>query len=89
MSPVTRVIDGERCTSHSDDARFIALTERSLWSNLLGTRSDVSTLREMATDVARSGQRLEVDAEMKALIQDTMAELMDLVSETSSLGVGR
>lgn len=86
MMPVTRTIDGERCTAHGDDARYVALTERSLFSGLHGVERDVGTLREMTVEVARSGARLELDADTKALIQDTMAALMDLVSETAHIG---
>ena len=87
MTPVMMKIAGETLTAHTSDAQYVAATERSMFRELLNTKSDAETLIEMAHDVARDGHRLKLDADTKALIQETMGTLLDLVSETSDIGV--
>lgn len=82
-------VDGQTLTSHNSDAQFVAAIEAGLFRDLLSVKSDAETLIEMAHDVARDGHKLKLDSDTKKLIQEAMGKLMDLVSETSDLGVGK
>lgn len=76
--PVYTKIEGERFESFSEDARLVAVTERTMMRSLGLVEGDAQTLIEMCGAVAADGDTYNLDADLREQVAKTMEALTDL-----------
>lgn len=76
--PVYTKIEGEQFESFSEDARLVAVSEKTMFRDLLSVELDAKTLIEMSEAVAADGDTYRLDPELRQQIAKTMEALTDL-----------
>lgn len=76
--PVYHKIEGERFESFSEDARLVAVTEKTMIRSLGLVEGDAQTLIEMSEAVAADGDTYYLHADLREQINATMNALTEL-----------